>query len=132
LSCHLLFTKPSTQSESLPVQSTEPWPPDNNEWVKALSGQLGAARQRQSHDVLGNYLYIVAYNYLRLYQGNLPLLARRLGKSGRRLCAGFLDPLDRQPIRSSPNLSGRRQLSEVGGGGSQAHYRQRIQKEKLA
>jgi hypothetical protein len=42
------------------VQSTEPWPPDNNEWVKALSGQLGAARQRQSHDVLGNYLYIVA------------------------------------------------------------------------
>ncbi len=57
------------------MQSSEPWPQDNSEWVKAMSGQLGAERQRQSHELLGNYLYIVAFNYLRLYQGNLPLLA---------------------------------------------------------
>ena len=57
------------------MQSSEPWLPDNSEWIKALSGQLGAERQHQSHELLGNYLYIVAYNYLRLYQGNLPLLA---------------------------------------------------------
>jgi len=57
------------------VQSSEPGLPSNSEWVNALTGQLGADQQRQSHTTLGNYLYIVAYNYLRLYQGNLPLLA---------------------------------------------------------
>lgn len=69
-----MFSENSTQSERQPVQS-EPWLPTNSEWVKALTGQLGVEQQQQSHTTLGNYLYVVAYNYLRLYQGNLPLLA---------------------------------------------------------
>jgi len=71
----IIVTTNFTQSESLPVQLSEPWLQNNNEWVKALSGQLGAESQRRSHELLGNYLYVVAFNYLRLYQSNLPLLA---------------------------------------------------------
>lgn len=53
----------------------EEWPQDNTEWIKALSGQLGAARQQHSHAALGNYLYVVGFNCLRMHQGHLPLLA---------------------------------------------------------
>lgn len=57
------------------MQPSDPWPQENTAWVKALSGQLGVDQQRHSHLALGNYLYIVGFNCLRVHQGQIPLLA---------------------------------------------------------
>jgi RNA polymerase sigma-70 factor (ECF subfamily) len=47
----------------------------NEEWLQDLSGIAGATEQRQAHADLGNYLYVVAYNYLGLRRGDLVALA---------------------------------------------------------
>lgn len=57
------------------MQPPDQWLQDNMEWVKAFSGQLSAELQRRSHELLGNYLYVVGFNCLRMHQGDIPLLA---------------------------------------------------------
>jgi len=47
----------------------------NRAWVEELSGDCGVAAQRQAHQDLASYLYVVAYNYLRLRQSDLYRLA---------------------------------------------------------
>ena len=47
----------------------------NRAWVEELSGDCGVAAQRQAHQDLASYLYVVAYNYLRLRQTDLYRLA---------------------------------------------------------
>ncbi len=46
----------------------------NQAWVRELTGQAGHQNQRQAHQDLASYLYVVAYNYLRLRQGDLAAL----------------------------------------------------------
>lgn len=48
---------------------------NNQAWVEELSGDCGGDAQRQAHEDLARYLYVVAYNYLRLRQGDLYRLA---------------------------------------------------------
>lgn len=47
----------------------------NQEWLDDLGGTRGAGPQRAAHEDLGRYLYVVAYNYLRLREGDVPALA---------------------------------------------------------
>jgi len=44
----------------------------NTDWIRGLCGAEGADAQRLAHEDLANYLYVVAYNYLRLRQDSLP------------------------------------------------------------
>jgi RNA polymerase sigma-70 factor (ECF subfamily) len=46
----------------------------NTDWIRGLSGAEGTDAQRLAHEDLANYLYVVAYNYLRLRQDSLPSL----------------------------------------------------------
>ena len=48
---------------------------NNQAWVEELRGDCGSERQRDAHRDLANYLYVVAYNYLRLRQADLRALA---------------------------------------------------------
>lgn len=45
------------------------------DWLRDLRGAGGHAAQRQAHEDLARYLYVVAYNYLRLRQADLGALA---------------------------------------------------------
>lgn len=47
----------------------------NADWIRDLRGAGGHAAQRQAHEDLARYLYVVAYNYLRLRQADLAALA---------------------------------------------------------
>lgn len=47
----------------------------NVDWIRELRGDLGGDAQRQAHHDLANYLHVVAYNYLRLREADLPALA---------------------------------------------------------
>jgi len=46
----------------------------NVEWLTELRGERGFGQQETAHRDLARYLYIVAYNYLRQRQHNLPPL----------------------------------------------------------
>lgn len=46
----------------------------NEEWLLDLRGARGQAQQQRAHEELANYLYRVAYNYLELRQGDVPVL----------------------------------------------------------
>ena len=48
---------------------------NNQDWVEELRGDCGVERQSDAHRDLANYLYVVAYNYLRLRQADLRALA---------------------------------------------------------
>lgn len=48
----------------------------NSSWINDLSGANGIDTQRRAHEDLANYLYVVAYNYLRLRQVNIAVLNR--------------------------------------------------------
>lgn len=48
---------------------------NNLSWVEELRGDCGGDVQRQAHQDLARYLYVVAFNYLRLRQGDLYRLA---------------------------------------------------------
>ena len=48
---------------------------NNQAWVEELRGDCGSERQSDAHRELANYLYVVAYNYLRLRQADLRALA---------------------------------------------------------
>ena len=48
---------------------------DNQEWVQELRGDRGGQQQEAAHCDLANYLYVVAYNYLRIRQADLRALA---------------------------------------------------------
>ena len=48
---------------------------DNQEWVQELRGDRGGKQQETAHCELANYLYVVAYNYLRIRQADLRALA---------------------------------------------------------
>jgi len=41
----------------------------NQDWLDELRGDRGEAQQRLAYEDLSNYLYVVAYNYLRMRQG---------------------------------------------------------------
>lgn len=45
------------------------------DWVEELKGGCGVDRQADAYRELANYLYVVAYNYLRLRQADLRVLA---------------------------------------------------------
>lgn len=45
-------------------------------WVQELRGQQGGQAQLQAHHDLANYLYVVAFNYLRMRQADINALAR--------------------------------------------------------
>lgn len=47
----------------------------NLDWMQALCGERGDDAQRAAHQDLARYLYVVAYNYLRLRQTDLYRLA---------------------------------------------------------
>jgi RNA polymerase sigma factor (sigma-70 family) len=47
----------------------------NTDWVRDLRGDGGEHSQRSAHQDLAKYLYVVAYNYLRLRQTDLYRLA---------------------------------------------------------
>ena len=47
---------------------------DNQEWVQQLRGDRGGQQQVAAHRDLSSYLYVVAYNYLRLRQADLRAL----------------------------------------------------------
>lgn len=47
----------------------------NYDWVQELCGDRGDDAQRLAHQDLARYLYVVAYNYLRLRQADLYRLA---------------------------------------------------------
>lgn len=47
----------------------------NLDWVRELRGEGGEHTQRSAHQDLARYLYVVAYNYLRLRQADLHRLA---------------------------------------------------------
>ncbi len=47
----------------------------NTDWVRDLRGDGGEHSQRSAHRDLASYLYVVAYNYLRLRQSDLYRLA---------------------------------------------------------
>ena len=48
---------------------------NNQAWVEELRGDCGSERQSDAHRDLANYLYVVAYNYLRLRQADLRVVA---------------------------------------------------------
>lgn len=48
---------------------------ENQDWVQELRGDRGLTIQASAHKDLANYLYVVAYNYLRLRQADLRALA---------------------------------------------------------
>ncbi|MCO6452690.1 MAG: sigma-70 family RNA polymerase sigma factor [Caldilineales bacterium] len=48
----------------------------NSDWLHELKGAAGVQTQRQAHEDLANYLYVVAYNYLRLRQTDIAALDR--------------------------------------------------------
>lgn len=48
---------------------------DNQEWVQELRGDRGGQQQEAADCELANYLYVVAYNYLRIRQADLRALA---------------------------------------------------------
>ena len=48
---------------------------ENQDWVQELRGDRGLTIQASAHNDLANYLYVVAYNYLRLRQADLRALA---------------------------------------------------------
>lgn len=47
----------------------------NTDWLQDLTGSRGYAAQRAAHEDLARYLYVVAYNYLQLRQGDVARLA---------------------------------------------------------
>lgn len=47
----------------------------NTDWVRDLRGEGGHQAQQAAHHDLARYLYVVAYNYLRLRQADLHRLA---------------------------------------------------------
>lgn len=47
----------------------------SEEWVRELCGDRGQEPQQLAYQELANYLYVVAYNYLRLRQADLRALA---------------------------------------------------------
>ena len=47
----------------------------NEDWVRELCGDRGQEPQQLAYQKLANYLYVVAYNYLRLRQADLRALA---------------------------------------------------------
>lgn len=47
----------------------------NQDWVQELCGDRGDDAQRLAHQDLARYLYVEAYNYLRLRQADLYRLA---------------------------------------------------------
>lgn len=47
----------------------------NEEWLRELRGHAGAPTQRQAHEDLAKYLYVVSYNYLGLRRNDLSALA---------------------------------------------------------
>lgn len=47
----------------------------NTDWIEELTGSRGSSPQRTAHEDLARYLYVVAYNYLLLRQGDLTRLA---------------------------------------------------------
>ena len=48
---------------------------NNQDWLQELKGDCGVTRQADAHRDLASYLYVVAYNYLRLRQADLRALA---------------------------------------------------------
>lgn len=42
---------------------------NDQDWLDELCGDRGEAQQRLAHEDLSRYLYVVAYNYLRMRQG---------------------------------------------------------------
>jgi RNA polymerase sigma factor (sigma-70 family) len=46
----------------------------DGEWIAELRGDQGREVQRRAHEDLAAYLYTVAYNYLELRRGNVPIL----------------------------------------------------------
>lgn len=46
----------------------------NEEWLAGLRGQKGYAAQQQAYRDLGRFLHVVAYNYLLMRCGNIPVL----------------------------------------------------------
>ena len=44
----------------------------NDEWVVALRGDLGYRAQEEAYSDLGDYLYVVAHNYLRSHKADIP------------------------------------------------------------
>jgi len=44
----------------------------DDEWVAALRGDLGPREQESAYEDLANYLYVIAYNYLRLHKDSVP------------------------------------------------------------
>lgn len=48
---------------------------NNQDWLQELRGERGVVQQATAHRDLANYLYVVAYNYLRLRQTDLRALA---------------------------------------------------------
>ena len=48
---------------------------NSEEWVRELCGDRGQEPQQLAYQKLANYLYVVAYNYLRLRQADLRALA---------------------------------------------------------
>lgn len=47
----------------------------NQQWIDELSDAHNPQRQAQAHLDLANYLYIIAYNYLRKRQSSVPVLS---------------------------------------------------------
>lgn len=79
----------------------------NVDWIRELRGDCDRDVQRQAHEDLGNYLYVVAYNYLRLRQADLPALAAFAPEDAAALAQDFVQETLEKLARDDFALLGR-------------------------
>lgn len=79
----------------------------NHDWVQALCGDWGDDAQRSAHQDLARYLYVVAYNYLRLRQADLYRLADFAAEELAALAEDFVQETLEKLARDQFTLLGR-------------------------
>lgn len=76
----------------------------NEDWVRELQGVKGSALQRRAHEDLANYLYVVAYNYLRLREADFTALSGCAPEELAALAQDFVQETLEQLARNSFSL----------------------------
>lgn len=79
----------------------------NQAWVDELRGARGGDAQRQAHEDLARYLYVVAFNYLRLRQADLYRLADLAAEEMAALAQDFVQETLEKLARDDFALLGR-------------------------
>lgn len=79
----------------------------NADWLRDLRGAGGHEAQRRAHEDLARYLYVVAYNYVRLRQADLGALAAFAAEDLAALAQDFVQDTLEKFVQADFRLLGR-------------------------